>query len=478
MDLLDRAVVPSRLALIYRQGETLGYNPSLNVWHRLEDKHAEVLRWLRAGRDRKLLAAHLARRFGLDHSAAKASLKHVVEWSVLRHLLYLDREPPEPEVSLPPDPLETVYWICTQACNLRCTYCYQDAQFARQAELSTDEALDLVDQVAEAGVRTLVFTGGEPFSRRDLLTVASGAKRRGLRANVITNGHYITKKNIRTVGATFDLVTVSLDHGRPEHHDQHRGHGSWRRAINAIRLLLEEGISVDINSVLSRSGLSDVAELVDFVDAMPIGQHRIVAQFPMGRGAHARADELTAQEILNLPDRLHALYAANARKPRMRPEGTYSEKGQLRLHCGAGLSEVSVDPEGWVYPCKLLQYPEFRTQNVRDARLVDIYANNPILQGTRGKVAKNMQPCSTCIIRNGCGGGCRGIHYSFTNEYASAHPLFCAYLRRQFEVRAWNSSGDGSVPPLRSNDYAGSDSTLTFIPVSALMARTRQQQPQ
>ncbi|SEG96047.1 radical SAM additional 4Fe4S-binding SPASM domain-containing protein [Nonomuraea solani] len=475
MELLSRVVVPSRLALIHRDGQTLGYNPVLNLWHRLSEEQAEVLRWLRAGRDRNLLTAYLRRRFHIAEPAAAASARHIVEWCVLRRLLYLDREPEPPKVSLPANPLAAVYWICTQACNLRCTYCYQEAMVARPDELNTEEALDLVDQVAEAGARTMVFTGGEPFSRRDLLTVARHARSVGLNANVITNGHYITERSIASVAETFDVVTVSLDHARPEHHDKQRGEGSWKRATQAIRLLLEAEVKVDVNSVLARFGLADVGELLAFVNEQPIGQHRIVAQFPMGRGSAARDDELSPQEIIELPDRLHAVHTSTTDGPRLRPEGSYSDKGRLRAHCGAGLSEVSVDPEGWVYPCKLLQYPEFRTQNVRDARLADIYANNPALQHTQKNVAKRLQPCATCIIRDGCGGGCRGIQYSFTGSYDTSHPLFCAYLRRQFEVRAWSSSGDGSVPPSSTNTFAGPErSSSTFFPLSGLRLREKQ----
>jgi radical SAM protein with 4Fe4S-binding SPASM domain len=473
MDLLGRAVVPSRLALIYRSGRTLGYNPALNSWHRLSEEQAEVLRWLRSRRDRDLLAAHLARRFRLDDGAAQDAVRQAVEWCVLRRLLYLDREPEPADLAMPEHPLVTVYWICTQACNLRCTYCYQEAMVARPHELSAEEALDLVGQVADAGARTLVFTGGEPFSRRDLLPLARAVKARGLHANVITNGHYITRKNIREVAETFDLVTVSLDHGRPEHHDAQRGQGTWRRAVSAIELLLDAGVQVDVNSVLSRLGLASIDELISFVQSKRVGQHRIVAQFPMGRGAGTRDDELTSQEILDLPDDLHAIHnAMTADGAQVRAEGSYSQKGRIRTHCGAGLSEVSVDPEGWVYPCKLLQYPEFRTQNVRDSRLADIYRDSLILGGVRGKVAKNLQPCSTCVIRDGCGGGCRGIQYSFTGSYDTAHPLFCAYLRRQFEVRAWSTSGDGSVPPSRKNTFAEEAPLRSvFVPLSALDVR-------
>jgi sulfatase maturation enzyme AslB (radical SAM superfamily) len=168
-ELLSRIVVPSRLALIYRAGETLGYNPTFNIWHRLSENTSEILRWLRAGRESSALEAHLVSRFGYTPLLARDSLLDSVKWCILRKLLYLDREPSAPALAPPANPLVTVYWICTQACNLRCTYCYQEATVARPKELSTEEAEGLVDQAVEAGVRTFVFTGGEPFVRRDLL---------------------------------------------------------------------------------------------------------------------------------------------------------------------------------------------------------------------------------------------------------------------------------------------------------------------
>jgi radical SAM protein with 4Fe4S-binding SPASM domain len=450
--LFDRVVVPSRLGLIYRQGETLGYNPGLNIWHRLDESCAETLRWLRAGRDRDGLAGHLTQRFGYTPEAAWARLQTITQWCVVRRLLYLDHEPAIPELLHAAHPLATVYWICTQACNLRCTYCYQEATVARPQELSTVEAKTLIDQVVEVGARTLVFTGGEPFTRRDLFDIARYAKGCALRTTVITNGHYITPKNVPDVAAIFDLVTISLDHGRPEHHDRQRGAGSWERALRGIDLLLKAGVRVDMNSVLSRFGLRDVKDLFRLVRTRQLGQHRIMPQFPMGRGACARDDELTPTDLLHLPEHLHAIQQeVEDERAGMKIEGAYSQKGLRRNHCGAGLSEVSVDPEGWVYPCKLLQYPQFRTQNIREARLGEIFRRDPLLRRLQGTSVETLHPCKTCIIKNHCGGGCRGIHVSFTQNYMQAHPLFCAYLRRAFEGQAWGSTGD--VPAHRTTRF-------------------------
>lgn len=445
--MLDRIVVPSRLSLIYRSGRTLGYNPGLNTWEPLDDDAAEVLRWLRAGRDRSALPEHLARRFDEPLPEAGRRLRRLLAWCVLHRMLYLDAEPQIPENDYGNNPLETIYWICTQACNLRCTYCYQEAAVKRRHELSTEEAKDLIGQTVEAGASTFIFTGGEPFIRRDLLDLARFSRSSGLRTHVITNGHYITKKNVDRVSEIFHNVTVSVD-GIREHHDRSRGRGAWAAAVNAVDLLLQAGVNVDVNSVLTQFGLPDVQELLRLVRGWKVGQHRIVPQFPTGRGGAARNDELTEEDLLQLGDHLYrAGRELSDSGSSYKAEGSYSTRMIRRSHCGAGLSEVAVDPEGWVYPCKLLQHPQFKTDNVRNVRLAAIFAQHPILRATRAKTADLLHPCLTCIIKNHCGGGCRGIHFSFTHDYVKAHPLFCAYLRHIFETAAWASTGD--VPPKR-----------------------------
>ena len=261
---------------------------------------------------------------------------------------------------------------------------------------------------------------------------------------MITNGHYITPKNVALIASIFDTVTISLDHAKPEHHERNRGAGSWQRAVNAIDLLIAAGVNVDVNSVLTRYGLQDVEELLRFARGRSISQHRIVPQFPMGRGGTSLGDALTPDELLSLDEQLDraSRNLTVSTESKMRTEGQYSTKLSTRNHCGAGLSEVSVDPEGWVYPCKLLQYPQFRTENVRNKRIDAIYSEHPVLHKVRGNTTAAMAPCKTCIIKNHYGGGCRGIHVSFTQEYMSAHPLFCAFLRTAFELQAWGSTGE------------------------------------
>jgi radical SAM protein with 4Fe4S-binding SPASM domain len=452
MDLLDRVAAPPRLSLMVRGERTLGYNPGVNVWHEIDDVQAEILRWLRAQRPKASLVRHIQVRFDVQAQAADALVQRALRQLIVRQLLDVDETVAAP-VKLPENPLEAVYWIATQACNLRCTYCYQEAACARPNELSTAEACDLVDQVVEAGASTFVITGGEPFARRDVLQVAERARSAGLAVNVISNGHYIKAANARKVAESFDRITISLDHSRPEHHDRHRGAGSWAKSKAAIELLLNAGGCVDINSTLSKRASEDLPGLLSLREDRRIGTHRVTPQFPMGRAADSGNDPLDPDHLLALDDRMHAAQVAMAGESGAAPEPAHParSKGLRRIHCGAGLSEVSVDPEGWVFPCRLLQYHRHRGDNVRDMRLADIVARNANIATVRNATTDRDVKCSTCVIRENCGGGCKGIHASFTADAFQKDALFCGHLRRAFEVQAWSTTGD--VPPPRRVEF-------------------------
>jgi len=452
MDLLDRVVVPPRLSLLVRGGRTLGYNPGINVWHEINDVQAEILRWLRARRPKSRLLSHIQIRFNIAAQTANDAVQQALQQLILRQLLDVDETHITP-VDISAVALESVYWIATQACNLRCTYCYQEAACARPNELSTAEALDLVDQIVEAQASVFVITGGEPFARRDLLQVAKHARSAGLQVNVISNGHYVKAHNAREIAETFNRVTISLDHSKAEHHDRHRGAGSWKRSKAAIELLLDIGANVDLNSTLSRRASEDLPGLLALREDPRIGAHRVTPQFPMGRAVESSNDPLQPNELLTINDRMHATQIAMTAEGKnvKRSRGSSGLKGSRRAHCGAGLSEVSVDPEGWVFPCRLLQFDRHRGENIRDIRLVDIISRNANIAAVRNATIDRHPKCSKCVIKESCGGGCKGIHTSFTADAFQKDALFCGHLRRIFELQAWSTTAN--VPPPRRVEF-------------------------
>ncbi len=124
-----------------------------------------------------------------------------------------------------------VVWNFTQACNLSCRHCYQNA--ARKPapdEMTLEERLDLVDQMAEAGVPFLAIAGGEPLVSKDLLLpTLKHARKRGIHVTLATNGTLLTPEmvaRLKAVGVKY--IEVSIDSLRPEEHDAFRGlNGAW-----------------------------------------------------------------------------------------------------------------------------------------------------------------------------------------------------------------------------------------------------------
>jgi len=113
-----------------------------------------------------------------------------------------------------------VVWDFTHRCNLRCAHCYQDAQKALPRELDTEEAKHLIEELADAGVVVIAFSGGEPLMRKDFFEVAAHACRNDIYVALATNGPLITPEmagRIRDAG--IEYMEISVDGKDAESHD-------------------------------------------------------------------------------------------------------------------------------------------------------------------------------------------------------------------------------------------------------------------
>ena len=130
-----------------------------------------------------------------------------------------------------------VVWNYTNACNLRCKHCYQGAGRMSSDELSLDERLNVVDQLADNDVVAIAFSGGEALLRDDFWEVARYASSKGLYLSLATNGTLLTKDVVRRLtDVGIEYFEISLDSVDPAKHDAFRGvNGAWERAVAGIR---------------------------------------------------------------------------------------------------------------------------------------------------------------------------------------------------------------------------------------------------
>src|SRR5579872_3670565 len=147
----------------------------------------------------------------------------------------------------PIDDVRPIYavWEITLRCDLACVHCGSRAGRARTDELTTAECLDLVDQMADLGVREVSLIGGEAYLRDDWLEIVRALRRRGLQASMTTGGRGLTTERAAAAAAAgLQSASVSLD-GLEETHDRLRGvRGSYRAALSALANLRAAGIRI------------------------------------------------------------------------------------------------------------------------------------------------------------------------------------------------------------------------------------------
>ena len=137
-----------------------------------------------------------------------------------------------------------VVWELTLACNLRCVHCGSRAGRKREGELSTEECLDVVRQLAELGTRQITLIGGEAYLRKDWLIIAKAITDAGIHCGIHSGARALTEERIRAaVEAGIGTLGVSID-GPRDIHDRQRGvKGSFDHALRALRFATRPGSS-------------------------------------------------------------------------------------------------------------------------------------------------------------------------------------------------------------------------------------------
>jgi MoaA/NifB/PqqE/SkfB family radical SAM enzyme len=151
-----------------------------------------------------------------------------------------------------PSALQWKLWIYTNYdCNLRCTYCVaKSSPNAPRRALSLSIVQQVIDEAVALGFDHIFFTGGEPFIHHDIYDMLAYSSAR-VPTTVLTNAMIIKGPRLDRLCAINNdrlQVQVSLDGGRPEHHDAYRGKGSWEKTVESIKLLQSRGFRVRLST--------------------------------------------------------------------------------------------------------------------------------------------------------------------------------------------------------------------------------------
>lgn len=216
------------------------------------------------------------------------------------------------------DKKPVVVWNCTQTCNLRCKHCYAGSECKRyQGELTTQEGMALLDDLAAFGCPVVLFSGGEPLTRPDVLELMHYAKYQGMRVVLSTNGTLITDQMAQSfaqVGLSY--VGVSLD-GMRATHDAFRGvPGSFDAALAGLRRARKAGIKVGVRMTISKKNVDEIDAMFDLMEAEDINRACFYHLVYTGRGSALISEDLdhtqTRRALRRIMDRTRAWFERGA----------------------------------------------------------------------------------------------------------------------------------------------------------------------
>ena len=214
------------------------------------------------------------------------------------------------------DKKPVVVWNVTRKCNLRCVHCYSHSEDRNyEGELSYDEGITLIDDLARFGSPVILFSGGEPLVRPDVLELIHHAVDRGLRAVLSTNGTLITKmiaKKLKEIGLSY--VGISLD-GLDDRHDAFRGvQGTFLKVMKAIGNCMEMELKVGLRFTITKRNFGDIEGIFDLVEEQRIPRICFYHLVYAGRGTELIQEDLdnfqtrgVVDLILERTKRLHQI---------------------------------------------------------------------------------------------------------------------------------------------------------------------------
>jgi radical SAM protein with 4Fe4S-binding SPASM domain len=352
------------------------------------------------------------------------------------------------------DPM-VVFWETTRACALKCLHCRAAAQPLRHPlELSTAEGFRLLDELASFGKPPIVIlTGGDPLMRRDIFELLEYGSGQGLRMSLSPS---VTKLMTREALVEFKRLGISrlsfsLDGANAAIHDSFRGvRGSFDGTLARMQDALDVGLSLQINTVVSRHNLADLPQIPRLLGSFAgVVLWDVFFLVPTGRGQ--RDDVISSEEHeevfhwllglrASLPFPIKTTLGQHFRRVAFlaaldsgaTPEDAWKSISRTATNDGKGVCFVS--HVGEVYPSGFLP---LSCGNVRISSVVEIYRSSPVFQALRDP-DRLKGKCGRCPFRFVCG-GCRARAYAYTGDYMAAEPA-CAFDPDSWELGAIGAS--------------------------------------
>jgi radical SAM protein with 4Fe4S-binding SPASM domain len=385
---------------------------------------AAILRLCNGSRSIETITDALQRHYALTPSELRTRVDTFLETLSAKGMVWIKKKPMR-WFNAPAPP--SIFWEITSRCNLLCRHCVvASSDTASSGELSTERALELIDEWAHAGVRDITFSGGEPLLRKDFFDLASAAKQQNLELSLATNGTLITPSVARTLKNLAIDVQISLDGSTPDVYGRVRGNAErFDDVIAGIRNLLDEAVNLTIGTVLTRNNVDDIDSILEFVEKTGVPSFRIIPFIPSGRGRENLDLELDPREMKKVYAKLREKrFISSVNILPFEFECTFSAPSAEPVdpsrpnECGGAIHYCTVTPTGEVLPCHYFE--GVVTDSVQNRPFMEVWQKSRFLNYFRSiEIGDIRGHCGECGWLSECRAGCRATNFSNRDLFGS-----------------------------------------------------------
>jgi radical SAM protein with 4Fe4S-binding SPASM domain len=351
--------------------------------------------------------------------------------------------------------IQGVCWAITGGCNLHCKHCYMGAPHHRYKDLDTQTCLDIIQQMAEAGVYGVSFSGGEPLTRKDFWELTDACLERGIwLQKIYTNGILIDDTFLDNLEQRNLRPKFTLSFDGVGCHDWMRGTpGAEEKTIAAIRKVISRGFRLQIYTTLYSGSIGQLMPTYELLKDLGIDELRVAMTMNTGEWRSRNIPDVPLDDLFANYLELVQRYMADGLPFDINVEGVFGgTKGgkpyirMARPQCDAeGLNGYSCEklrlrpyllPDGVLAPCAALvdSCIEKDMPNVLDTPLAEIYrrpdgAFRKLVTIRAKDVVEHNKDCKVCAYRFECGGGCRAFGIYTTGDPLGKGELFCRFYK-------------------------------------------------
>ncbi len=295
----------------------------------------------------------------------------------------------------------------TYRCNNDCAHCY-NARPRQYPELNTDQWKLILDRLWELGVPHIIFTGGEPTLRQDLVELVAHAEHNGQITGINTNARRLSDPRFvaQLVQAGLDHVQITVESHLPEIHDgMVRAHGAWKQTITGLENVLESPLYVMTNTTMLRENSPYLADTLEYLGALGVPTIGLNALIYSGHGLTVGSG-LTEDELHPLLEQARDITAQHNQRLIWYTPTEYCHFDPMQLElgvkgCTAARYNMCIEPDGSVIPCQ--SYYQSLGNLLKDPW--DSIWNHDLSIRLRERQYVSTI-CQDCVLLSECGGGC------------------------------------------------------------------------